>query len=92
MRKTILFLVLGAFLGTATSTFACDHDKACATSAKGSKAAKSCTMAKGAKATKECTSKDAKACKAKTGMDCSKEMKASKDMKACCVKKDLKKS
>lgn len=83
MRKTILLLALGMFLGTSVVANACDKDKA---SVKGAKS--SCCM-KGAKAAKTgCTDADMKAC-AKKGVDCTKEMKAAKNS---TVKKDAKKS
>ncbi len=94
MRKLFIFLALGAFMTAAVSANACDDTKAM--TGKGSKM--SCCTAKGAKASKECTAKEMKACAAK-GMktsatkDCCKEMKASNAAtKACCAKKETKKS
>lgn len=82
MRKTILLLALGMFLSASVTANACDKDKAAV------KAAKSSCCMKGAKAMKAgCTEADMKAC-AKKGIDCTKEMKASKT----AVKKEVKKS
>lgn len=82
MRKTILLLALGMFLSVSVTANACDKDKAL----KASKTS-SCCM-KGVKATKAgCTEAEVKAC-AKKGIDCTKDMKASKNV----VKKDAKKS
>ena len=77
MRKSMLFLALGALLATSVSSYACDGDKACAmkTTAKKSKSS--------------CCATHMKATKTKT---CTKDMKASKEVKACCAKKDMKKS
>ena len=74
MRKTILILALGLFMG-ATVANACDGDtKTCKTGHKGSKA---CTMA---------TKKDAKACKEMKGCDA----KAMKEGKMDCCKSKAK--
>jgi len=80
MRKTVLLLALGMFLGASVNANACDKDKASLKSGKSN----SCCM-KGSKA---------KACMTKDGKDCSKDPNCVKDMKAAKTvsKKDAGKS
>lgn len=68
MRKTILLLALGMFLGASVTANACDKDKA---SAKSSKTHACCMKGKAAKS-----------CMTKEGKDCTKDPNCVKDMKA----------
>ena len=94
MKKTLLFLALGAFMAASVSANACDDAKAIA-SKSGKKATSSCCTAKTAKTAKTpdcCAAHTATAATTGTAGATTATASVKPAPKACCAKKATKKS